>query len=519
MTARRCRDDSWTDGIEAAVAPEALQRWLGELDEDIREIIAMIESCCDGQGRRQRAWIVGGAVRDAASGLTPADVDIATTMGPAELLELFPRAIGTGARYGTIFVRHKHASAECSVLRTGEGNNGSRLDVVLASTLLEDLAFRDFTVNAMALDATRGLLYDPFGGLADIAARVLRAVSRPALRTLEDDGLRTLRAYRFMGTHAEGPPAWTLHQELAHALTEAPPLLERISGERIRKELMQILGGPLVPRVLRRMAKDGVLQAALRAGQRLQADGRELRALDALWQNFPLVTASTVSSEAFGDSSAGLAQDGEGEVPYSKEQRAVEGLALLLAQFPEQDVERVCKALKLNRVESNFICGHLKSLGCVPDAGDIGEVRRFLTFLGGGTAGRTAAAARWRLEQAWAAGEKDPTERMAGLGRVAGAAVTAAALRPGSVAPRPLANGHWLKERTCVPDFKLGLLKDWLYYVQVDRDIETIEELQTYLDGIDLAADNALSHLQRISWPPGSSNNRLSHGRQRGKRR
>ncbi|CAK0863464.1 unnamed protein product, partial [Prorocentrum cordatum] len=275
-------EDSWTAGLEAIEAPPVLQLWLEMLDPDLLELISRVEGC------GHRAWIVGGAVRDVLRGIAPSDVDIATTMRPSELLEAFPRSISTGERWGVITVRHGGVTCECSVLRAAVGGclDGRRSsELVPASSLREDLAARDFTINAMAVDAGRGLLYDPFGGLQDSEAGTLRAVSDPASLMLRADALRALRAYRFLGRPAgEGRPR-RLDPALRAALVEAAPLLQGISCERILKELKLILQSPGAPDVVRTMIEDGSLQAALPLPAPLAAEGRELRALGGLWRD------------------------------------------------------------------------------------------------------------------------------------------------------------------------------------------------------------------------------------------
>ena len=169
----------WTEALTAAPAPTSLRKWFASLDPALRDIIRLID-----QGAH-RAWIVGGAVRDVLSQKAPSDVDIATTMSPEELCKLFPRTIRTGEKFGVVTVRHEGAVAECCVLRTsysaGDGDGQRLPEVVLATSLKEDLGARDFTINAMAFDPARGLLYDAFGGLQDAEARVLRAVTVPAM--------------------------------------------------------------------------------------------------------------------------------------------------------------------------------------------------------------------------------------------------------------------------------------------------------------------------------------------------
>ncbi len=188
-------------------------------------------------GAGESAWIVGGSLRDILLGRDPVDWDVATTAKPERMLALFRRVIPTGIAHGTITVLVGDESIEVTTLR-GEGaySDGRRPDSVeYLDDIEQDLARRDFTVNAMAWDPSRGALEDPFGGRADLAAGVIRAVGDPRSRFAED-GLRVLRAARFAATLGfEVEPA-TL--EAARALA---PMLDRVSAERKREELVRML--------------------------------------------------------------------------------------------------------------------------------------------------------------------------------------------------------------------------------------------------------------------------------------
>eukprot|EP00439_Symbiodinium_sp_Y106_P087200 s17_g41.t2 len=275
----------WTTGLTACMVPNALESWLGKLDPSVREVIKRIDKHYGHQ-----AWIVGGAVRDVLCGYKPADVDVATTMTPAMLQQIFPDLIMTGAKYGVVTVKHKGCLVECAQLRKApQGSDGARQEnSEFADSLLEDLQSRDFTVNAMAVDLTRKVMYDPFGGRGDVKDRRLRAVSRPAEQMMRQDGLRVLRAYRFWAAFSEVP--WTLHESLATALREVgDQLLANTARQRILSELKKILSRPRGWEAMRQMAEDGVLSAIL--GHPVDVEGQELSALKALYA-LPEVTAA-----------------------------------------------------------------------------------------------------------------------------------------------------------------------------------------------------------------------------------
>lgn len=288
----RSYSSACTADLTPISAPVSLLRWLRTLDPDILEIIHTIGSY-KSEGDHH-AWVVGGAVRDALLGIAPSDVDLVTTLLPEQLGDLFPRTIFTGAKYGVVTVRHGSAAVECSTLREklGGPHDGRRIeDITFGNTLRKDLAIRDFTINAMALDTTDGVLYDPFGGLADAHAHIVRAVSNPPELMLRSDGLRVLRAYRFLGAAALQEPPWQLDSALSEALQNGAQYLQHITPERISMELKKILCGPRAPDIVQLMVKHNVLQAALPLPAPLQLDSRELCALHALWQEPGIVQA------------------------------------------------------------------------------------------------------------------------------------------------------------------------------------------------------------------------------------
>src|SRR5271156_5070200 len=153
----------------------------------------VIDLCERLRSKGKRAWIVGGCVRDLLLGRVAADWDVATDARPKELLAVFPRAIPTGIDHGTVTVVSSGRHYEVTTLR-GEGgySDGRRPDwVEFVDDITADLARRDFTVNAMAIDPIDAKLIDPFDGRGDLARRLLRAVGEPQARFAED-GLRVL---------------------------------------------------------------------------------------------------------------------------------------------------------------------------------------------------------------------------------------------------------------------------------------------------------------------------------------
>ena len=202
------------------------------LPEQVQKILLRLESA------GYEAWCVGGAVRDALLGLTPGDWDVTSSAPPEAVLELFaPGALPTGLQHGTITVGGGHGVEVTTFRRDGEYLDNRRPDhVEFTSSLKEDLARRDFTVNAIAVNL-HGELADPFGGREDLAAGTLRAVGDPEKR-FGEDALRILRGLRFASRLG-----FAIEPDTAGAIRRCAPLLNHIAPERIQTELTGILCG------------------------------------------------------------------------------------------------------------------------------------------------------------------------------------------------------------------------------------------------------------------------------------
>lgn len=243
------------EGLLADVNGMSMPSLLKE-NEDLSHVLDVL--CAGGYG----AWVVGGAVRDSLLGKIPNEYDICTTATPDEVIESFDDTIPTGVKFGTITVKSGTSMFEVTTLRTETGyGDGRRPDVVeWGDSLLTDLSRRDFTINAMAYDLARGLLHDPFGGKIDLENKCLRAVGN-ANQRLSEDGLRILRAYRFMDRQENG--IWQPENDLSIALVENRAMLAMVSIERVWSELARIITGKNASQVLSRMNDDGILAAII----------------------------------------------------------------------------------------------------------------------------------------------------------------------------------------------------------------------------------------------------------------
>ena len=184
------------------------------------------------------AYAVGGCVRDMLNGDTPHDFDITTSAEPEAVISLFKKTVPTGIKHGTVTVIINGVPNEVTTYRTdGEYRDHRRPDsVIFVKSLREDLARRDFTVNAMAYNKKDGLK-DFFGGKQDIQNRILRAVGEPKRRFYED-ALRILRLFRFSSVLGFNIEENTLKAALGYA-----PTLKNVSAERIYSELLKTVCG------------------------------------------------------------------------------------------------------------------------------------------------------------------------------------------------------------------------------------------------------------------------------------
>ncbi len=389
-----------------------------------------------------KAWIVGGWVREAASGRHETDVDIATTLLPAEVKELFPRSLMVGEKYGTVIVRLDEGVSdgtwEVTTLRSeGSYGDGRRPDQVEFSQSIEDdLGRRDFTINAMAIDL-EGNLIDPFDGMTDLRAGVLRAVGEASER-LGEDGLRIMRAYRFLDS-AGGMRS--METSLRLAVRDNLGMLDLVSKERIGMEMERILGGSTAGEVISQMHEDGVLNHVL-----------------------PEITC-TASPSFCTDYLVNLAllcsEDPSGGSELAGNLRS----ALMMAKEPLRQVS------------------FLHNVGNTSLPTEIGELRRF----------RAALPQEWQI---------DFIAYSLGLGRETTEFTEAlTALSPLIAGNAPLIDGNTLAAATGLdPGPRMGRLKGLLHRIQIERDLSTAESVLSLLEDLDWR-DSDYEEWPALSWP------------------
>jgi tRNA nucleotidyltransferase (CCA-adding enzyme) len=342
----------------------------------VRRIVETLEAA------GHEAWCVGGAVRDALLGIDNLDWDIATAASPKQVMRLFRRTVPVGIDFGTVgvFVDGDDRLHEVTTFRRDVETDGRHAVVAFGASLDEDLARRDFTINAIAYHPRRAVLHDPYGGRADLERRLVRAVGDPEER-LREDRLRALRAIRFAARFgfAIEPATW-------RAIEGSAPYLGRLSAERVKQEL------------------DKTIEQVPRAGGALE----RWRAAGALASLVPAL--ADLSAEAL--AALDLAPRAAG--PRRDERRLVR-MALLFGDVPQASLPATLKALRFSNAElravQRLVAGWQALGPAMADAlaaaapPSDADVRRWVA-----RAGRTemrlvmrVAAARWRARRAAAA--------------------------------------------------------------------------------------------------------------------
>lgn len=270
-----------------------------------------------------QAWCVGGAVRDALLGIPNLDWDLATSARPREVQRLFRRTVPVGVEFGTVGVLDRNGVMhEVTTFRRDVETDGRHAVVKFGASLDEDLARRDFTLNALAYSPSRDELRDPFGGSKDLERGVVRAVGVPAER-MREDRLRALRGIRFaarFGFRIE-PATW-------RAITASAQHLDRLSPERVRQEIEKTMQQVTCPSRAFRMWKESGALAALVPSLAGITDV-ELLALDHL--RLPLLAA--------------------------RPQRRSTRLAALFAAAPPGKAEPAMRALRFSNSDVSWVTG------------------------------------------------------------------------------------------------------------------------------------------------------------------
>lgn len=326
------------------------------------------------------AFIVGGSVRDLLIGRAPGDFDVATSALPEATMDIFGAryAIPTGLQHGTVTVLAGKRHVEVTTFR-GEGVylDGRRpSSVTFGATLDEDLARRDFTMNAIALDPVLGKLFDPFDGQGDIVRKIVRAVGDPVLRFTED-GLRPMRAVR-----QAAQLGFALDPDTQAAIPRTFDSFRKVSAERIRDELRKLLLSPRPSVGLELMRVTGLLAEVL--PELLPTIGciqNRFHKHD-VYQHI-LATVDAAGSDFIVRMAALLHDLGKPQTQAPREDAPGEYSFFRHEQVGVDIAEAICTRLKLSAAERSTICalvaGHM--FFYAPDWTD-GTVRRFVKRVG-----------------------------------------------------------------------------------------------------------------------------------------
>lgn len=285
------------------------------------------------------ARVVGGAVRDTLAGLAVADIDVGSPSSPEEVMRRLEAAgvkcVPTGLAHGTVTAVTMRGPIEITTLRQDVETDGRHAVVAFTADWRADAARRDFTINAMSMQAD-GAVFDYFGGIADLRAHRVRFVGDPVARIAEDY-LRVLRFFRFYARYGGEAP----DRATADALRAGVVGFSRLSAERVWSELRRILAAPDPSAAIRLMAVLGVLQATIPEGADADVLERLARAgapADPLLRGAALVTGDV---ESFADRLRLSGQEREallmlraGPVPHPQDDDAA--LRRLLADEPAE---------------------------------------------------------------------------------------------------------------------------------------------------------------------------------------
>ena len=187
-------------------------------------------------------WCVGGAVRDALLGHPHLDWDLATAATPPEVRKIFKRTVPVGVEFGTIGVLdHDNVMHEVTTFRKDVKTDGRHAVVEFGASLDEDLARRDYTINAIAYSPSKDELRDPYDGRKDLTGKLIRAVGDPRDR-MREDRLRALRAIRFAARLG-----FDIERDTWDAIVESAPELSKLSAERVKQEIEKTMDQVKLP--------------------------------------------------------------------------------------------------------------------------------------------------------------------------------------------------------------------------------------------------------------------------------
>lgn len=425
------------------------------MDVDLGDLCEGARIVLDRLGEEGDVWIVGGWVRDRIAGKDSEDLDLATNLIPSEVKSAFPKSIMVGEEFGTVLVRvedSKGRDFQCEVTtlrKDGGYTDGRRPDnVTFGNDIAEDLARRDFTINAMAIEPMKGLVGEecPSGKLIDLDGRGVKDLESGLLRTvgqaeerIGEDGLRMVRAFRFLDLGEGGLREFD--PELSAAISSNLPMLSKVSKERIWNEFQRVLSCSNSMRIVESMVEHGIFEEIL-----------------------PGISINTNTNPS-DDHIVNLALICRDEVSDGAEMS-----------------DRIASLLRLSRKESSALSSlhECRKIDLDPS---VESVRRF-----------SATMSDTQKSQI--------LDYMRGLGTdtedFESELEQNSDLKAGS---GPLVDGSQISEITGLEGGKrLGRLKDWLHRIQVERDLSSEEEVVELLAEFDWR-NSDFEEWQGLSWP------------------
>ena len=425
------------------------------MDVDLGDLCEGARIVLDRLGEEGDVWIVGGWVRDRIAGKDSEDLDLATNLIPSEVKSAFPKSIMVGEEFGTVLVRvedSKGRDFQCEVTtlrKDGGYTDGRRPDnVTFGKDIVEDLARRDFTINAMAIEPMKGLVGEecPSGKLIDLDGRGVKDLESGLLRTvgqaeerIGEDGLRMVRAFRFLDLGEGGLREFD--PELSAAISSNLPMLSKVSKERIWNEFRRVLSCSNSMRIVESMVEHGIFEEIL-----------------------PGISINTNTNPS-DDHIVNLALICRDEVSDGAEMS-----------------DRIASLLRLSRKESSALSSlhECRKIDLDPS---VESVRRF-----------SATMSDTQKSQI--------LDYMRGLGTdtedFESELEQNSDLKAGS---GPLVDGSRISEITGLEGGKrLGRLKDWLHRIQVERDLASEEEVIELLTEFDWK-NSDFEEWQGLSWP------------------
>ena len=425
------------------------------MDVDLGDLCEGARIVLDRLGEEGDVWIVGGWVRDRIAGKDSEDLDLATNLIPSEVKSAFPKSIMVGEEFGTVLVRvedSKGRDFQCEVTtlrKDGGYTDGRRPDnVTFGNDIAEDLARRDFTINAMAIEPMNGLVGEesPSGKLIDLDGRGVKDLESGLLRTvgqaeerIGEDGLRMVRAFRFLDLGEGGLREFD--PELSIAISSNIPMLSKVSRERVWNELQRILSCSNSMRIVESMVEHGIFEEIL-----------------------PGISINTNTNPS-DDHIVNLALICRDEVSDGAEMS-----------------DRIASLLRLSRKESSALSSlhECRKIDLDPS---VESVRRFSA-----TMSDTQKSQILDYMRGLGADTEDFESELE----------QNSDLKAGS---GPLVDGSQISEITGLKGGKrLGRLKDYLHRIQVERDLASKEEVVELLAEFDWR-NSDFEEWQGLSWP------------------